>query len=235
VPLADNGLKQSMHDITKRFTVGAIGLFLVAALSLRATPVTVSDVGTGAGTAVYINSSSLGNNLHVFAGVIDLSINGSPTVGFCIDPWHWSISGPQPYDLGPLANAPKPPGPMGAAAALTIEQLWQNYYTAGISNTAAAALQIEIWKIVDAAVGGATFSLVSAPSGVVSLMGTMETWLAANSSAPAADLVAVTSLLSTRSPGQDYVIPNVPDGGWTVVLLGIAMLGLVGFRRRLAA
>ncbi len=122
---------------------------------------------------------------------------------------------------------------MGATAALEISQLWTQYYTSSISNSTAAALQIEIWKIVDAAVTNGTFHLDSIDGGdsatVLSTMSAMDAFLASNPGAAAANLVAVTG------PGQDYVILSpAPDSGATAALLGCTFLGLVGLRRRSA-
>jgi len=204
------------------------GLALLAAAPLTATPVTVQEVGIGANEIVTINSSTLGNNLAVYAGVVDLLVDGVPTQGFCIDPWHWSISGPQSYDIRPLAGAPKAPGPMDAATALKIEQLWQQFYNPAVANwnAQAAGLQIAIWELVDASVGSATFSLVSANDYNA---GNMIAWVNSNPGAPAANLAAVVSLThdsAGKSIGQDYVIPNVPDGGSTAVMLGLGLIGL---------
>ena len=209
------------------------GLALLAAEPLRATPVTVQEVGIGANEVVTINSSTLGNNLAVYAGVINLLVDGAPTQGFCIDPWHWSISGPQSYDILPLQGAPKAPGPMDAATALKIEQLWKQFYNpAAVNwNAQAAGLQIAIWELVDASVASATFSLVGANDYDA---GNMIVWVNSNPGAPAADLAAVVSLShdsAGRSIGQDYVIPNVPDGGWTAVMLGLGLVGLCIARR----
>jgi hypothetical protein len=90
--------------------------------ALRASPVKVTEDGIGSNDTVYINSSTLGNNLHVYAGIVDLTLGTGPTAknldGFCIDPWHWSLSGPQNYQLVPLYDAPKPPGPMSVKASV---------------------------------------------------------------------------------------------------------------------
>jgi hypothetical protein len=215
-------IKHRMNRVAAGLTV----LVLLAAIPLKATPVTVQELGIGANEIVTISSSTLGSNLSVYAGVVDLSVNGVPTDGFCIDPFHWSISGPQAYDLGPLAGAPKPPGPMGDATALKIEQLWQQYFTPSIGNTQAAGLQIAIWELVAGSVSGATFSL---NSGNDYGAGDMLAWVNNNPSAPSADLVGVSG------PGQDYVIPNVPDGGLTAALLGIGLLALCLVRQRAKA
>jgi hypothetical protein len=211
-----------------RLAAAVLGLSSLAAISLRADPVTVQEVGVGAAETVFINSSTLGNNLHVYAGVLDLKVNGVATNGFCIDPWHWSDSSVQNYNTIALGTAPKAPGPMGLAAAKQIEQLWAAFYSSSISNINAAALQIEIWTVVDGGVAGGTFSLISIDhdsAAVTAEIATMAAFLANNPNAPTADLIAVTGA------GQDYVIP-VPDGGTTLCLLGLALVGLGAVRRK---
>jgi hypothetical protein len=221
----------TMNQTAKRVVAAMVGLSLLATISLKATPVTVEEVGVGANQIVSITSSTLGTAT-VYAGVLDLLVNGTPTAGFCIDPWHWSVSGSQSYNTEPLSSGPKPTvgstlNPMGTSTATEIGQLWQHFYTASIDSTTAAALQIEIWELVDAAVSTGSFTLNSAPSAVLSSLTTMKTWLTANPNAPTANLTALTG------PGQDYVIDPVPDGGITVALLGLGFIGLIAFRRKL--
>ena len=81
--------------ITPRFflTLG-LAVSSIAGVALRANPVTIAEVGVGANETVWINSSNLGNNLHVYAGVLKLTVDGVATNGFCIDPWHWSSGSP---------------------------------------------------------------------------------------------------------------------------------------------
>jgi VPDSG-CTERM motif len=203
-----------------------IGLFQAAAV-----PVTVQEVGIGANEVVQMTSSTLGTQW-VYAGTVNLLVNGVATQGFCIDPFHWSITGPQAYDSEPLGVGPKSPGgPMGAGTALKIEQLWAQYYSIGMSSQNAAGLQIAIWDLV----GGANFQLDSSPDYGA---GAMLTWVNNNPNASAADLIAVTG------PGQDYVIPNgpnipqipgVPDGGTTALLLGMGLTSLIVMRSKFLA
>jgi hypothetical protein len=236
----------------------AVASFAFAGNALKATPVTVTEDGIGANDTVYINSSTLGNDLHVYAGINDLTVaKGAVTsnvASFCIDPWHWAVSGPQSYNYEPLASAPKPPGPMSAGAAVQIEQLWAQYMTSAYalssnSQTAdewSAALQLEIWQTMAASISGATYSLVSVDSNfsgeataVLGDLSTMNTFLAhASSSTPRADLFAVSSGVSPSgadNPGQDYVIGSLPDGGATAALMGLGLLGMLALRRRLRA
>ena len=218
----------------------AIATTLVAGVSLRANTVSVEEVSVGANETVWIDSSKLGNNLHVYACVVNLKVNNIATVGFCIDPWHWSASGPLPYSVEELANAPKSAtdstaNPMGAAAATKIEELWAKYESTAVgNNVVAAALQIEIWQVVAAAVApNGTFKLDSVDNdsaAVYSALAGMDTFLAgATATTPKAFLVAVTGR------GQDYVIPNVPEAGATVALLGVALAGLGLARKKFQA
>jgi hypothetical protein len=200
---------------------------MAMAYRASAVPVTVQELGVGANEIVQMTSSTLGTHL-VYAGVLNLTVNGVATDGFCIDPFHWSVSGPQEYNTEALADAPKSPvNGMGAANALKIEQLWSHYYSHDMGNEDAAGLQIAIWEIV----GGLNFHLDSAPDYGA---GSMLEWVNANPNATAASLIAVTG------PGQDYVIPiatpntntNVPDGGQTALLLGAGLAGLAIMRSR---
>jgi hypothetical protein len=223
-------MKKLYFNILRTFAPGktllAIGLSVMA-FRAGAVPVTVQELGVGANEIVQMTSSTLGTHL-VYAGILNLSVNGIATDGFCIDPFHWSISGPQDYNLEPLADAPKSPiNGMGDASALKIEQLWGHYYAHDMSNQDAAGLQIAIWEIV----GGLNFQLDSTPDyGAAAMLG----WLNSNPTADAATLVAVTGR------GQDYVIPNsqniphisVPDGGETALLLGAGLAALAIMRSR---
>jgi len=233
----------------------AIGLAAFAGNALKATPIIVTEDGIGSNDTVYVNSSTLGDNLHVYAGIVDLTLGTGPLAtkadAFCIDPWHWSASGPRDYDLEPLASAPKPPGPMSAEAALQIEQLWAQYMTptyalSGSWQTAdewSAAMQLEIWQTVAGSVSGATYSLDSVDNNfsgektaVLGDLATMNTFLAdATGSTPRADLQAVSSGVNSDrrdNPGQDYVIDSVPEGGATAALMGMGLLGILALRRR---
>src|SRR5580658_5449746 len=106
----------------------ALALTAWAVPSARAQSIIVAEDGVGANEIVNISSSTLGNNLEVYACAIDMLVDGLQTQGFCIDPWHWSLDGNMNYTAESLASGPKNPGPMGAGVALQIEQLWQEYY-----------------------------------------------------------------------------------------------------------
>jgi len=228
----------------------ALTLTATSGIGLRASPVTVTDNGMGANDSVHINSSTLGNNIFGYAGIVDLTVvaNGVTTNvdGFCIDPWHYSVSYATSDNLEPLASAPKPPGPMSAAAAIQIEQLWAQYMTTSYalssnSSTAdewAAALQLEIWQTVANSITtpGVSYSLSSITnhfsgeaSAITSDESAMAVFLTGHPNAPTANLAALSG-----EYGQDYVIQTVPDGGATGALLGLACLGLLAWSKRQA-
>lgn len=206
-----------------RNVIVACAVSLFGCISSYATPVTVEEVGIGAHKTVTMTSSTLGT-WTVYAGVLDLLVNGVPTEGFCIDPFHWSITGPQPYEEVALNSAPKPPGPMGADAATKVQQIWAQYYHAGISDSEAAALQIAIWEIVDAAISTATFSISGNDYGASAILAWVNN--PANADAVTANVVGLTG------PGQDYGIQRVPDSASTVALLGLAGAAFLLVRRK---
>jgi VPDSG-CTERM motif len=200
---------------------------LLAVISANAIPVTVEEVSVSPCEAVSITSSTLGTTSG-YAGLNTLLVNGIPVPGFCIDPFHLSLPGPQSYNTEALSIGPKSPGgPMGLAAATEVEQLWWHYFSPNMSATDAAGLQIAIWDVV----AGSGFSLHQDNDYGASAM--LSWWSQNQGTALAADLIAVTG------PGQDYLIPDakppqsVPDGGATVLLLGGTLGGLAMLRRRL--
>src|SRR5690349_19421014 len=103
--------KKLYFNMLRTFAPGkilvAFGL-LAATHQASAVPVTVQEMGVGQNEIVQMTSSTLGTH-SVYAGIIQLKVNGVATDGFCIDPFHWSITGPQPYNTEPLASAPKSP------------------------------------------------------------------------------------------------------------------------------
>lgn len=236
----------------------AIGFAAFAGNALKANPIEVTEDGIGANDTVYINSSTLGTNLHVYAGIVDLTLGTVPHAtevdAFCIDPWHWSVSGPQNYNIEPLQSAPKPPGPMSAEAALQIEQLWAQYMTSTYvfssswqtADEWSAAMQLEIWQTVSGSISGATYNLDSVDNNfsgeakaVLGDLGTMNSFLShASSSTPRANLEAVSSGVNADrrdNPGQDYVIGSVPDGGYTAAFMVVALLGILMVRAKMRA
>lgn len=170
------------------------------------TPVTVNEGGVGANEIVYVGSSTIGNDVGVYAGALDIALDGKTTLGFCIDPWDWSGNGNLAYQTALLANAPGTSAidgaTMGATTALQIEQLWYQYYSPTMSNSTAAGLQIAIWDLVGASVSAATggaswFKLDSSNDyGAAADIA----WVDSHTNATAANLTGLTG------PGQAYVV-----------------------------
>ena len=165
----------------------------------------------------------------VYAGINTLSVNDgtSSTIynGFCIDPFHWSASGPSsPYYFVPLDNAPKAPATMNAATALDIADLWEEYYSPTMSSAHAAGLQIAIWELVSSnavANDGLPASDAFSLDGANDYGASLDIASLATYHGPAANLMALTG------PGQDYVVDSVPDAGGTLLMLALALSAVV--------
>ncbi len=64
---------------TSSLLVAALAFCAFADTALKASPVTVTEDGIGSNDTVYIDSSTLGNNLHVYAGIVDLTLGTGPS------------------------------------------------------------------------------------------------------------------------------------------------------------
>ena len=211
---------------------------LAANVNADPIPVTVTDItawGTTPNEVVNANLPSLGYSGGVYAGINTLSVtlNGTSTTysGFCIDPFHWSASGPTSgYSEVPLVDAPKSPASLNAATATDIEDLWAEFYSPKMSSASAAGLQIAIWELVSSnavASDGLSSSLAfSLAAGQSDYGASLDLASLATYTGPAANLMGLTG------PGQDYVVDPqaVPDGGSTFILLAMTISALVYVR-----
>lgn len=201
---------------------------------LSADPITLTDVTDWGNTPMQIVDTALPAlgypyGVYVYAGINDLAVteNGNTTVydGFCIDPFHWSASGPVAYNSVPLADAPKSPATLNASTALQIEELWAEYFSPTMSSSSAAGLQIAIWELVSA---NAVANDGLPPSQAFSLD-------QGEDYGAAADIASLSSFHGTPAvltgltgPGQDYVIQEVnpsvlriPDHAETFIMLAM--------------
>jgi hypothetical protein len=208
----------------KRFFAAA-SLCLLSTLAVQANPVTVQELGVSPSKVVGISVTGFYTG-NVYAGINNLLVDNIATNGFCIDPFHFSIGGPQPYESVPLEQAPKDDHlitgtHMTTDEAALIGKLWAMAYAdIGSDAEKAAAFQIAIWEIV----GGSYFHLTSSTDYGASLLLSQALAYAG----PGANLIALTG------PGQDYVIggPNsVPDSGTTALLMASALGALFVARR----
>jgi hypothetical protein len=100
---------------------GLVGLGLVAASSIGAYALTVQELGINPYETPTITCSGIGT-VTVYAGINRLAVDGLPMNGFCIDPFHLSVSSSPGYQYVPLTSAPKGHA-MSAGVALDIERL----------------------------------------------------------------------------------------------------------------
>jgi hypothetical protein len=239
-----------MNTIPKTVVAGVIGLAICAASSLSANPVTVQNNGTSPGITVGVDLSWIPYNGGAYAGVENLLVNfGSGNVSvpaYCIDLYHFSSTSPLSYNIDPLAGSPtaNPPKNMGPEKADFIKEMWAQYYGPSLTDaTKAGGFQLAIWGVLQGTVtagvvtpnwdwlsGGSTTADTYGADAIIS-------WANVNNGA-LADVVGLNAVIggpqSYAIPGNpSYDPPGVPDGGLTVVLLGMGMLGL-GLVRRMA-
>jgi hypothetical protein len=196
----------------------AVLLALVAPAISQANTFTVQELGVTPGTVATISVTGFYTG-GVYAGINKLVVDGVAMDGFCIDPFHFSMSSSPGYQFLPLASAPKPPGTMNSTQASEISDLWAMLYSPTMSANNAAGLQIAIWEIV----GGSKFSVLGNDYGASTMLAQLNGF-----TGPGAHLVAVSG------PGQDYVVPtssgsgreNIPENGSTLSFFAVAALAL---------
>ena len=197
-------------------------LFVLIATTSQANTFTVQELGVTPGVVATISVTAFYTG-NVYAGINKLVVDGVAMDGFCIDPFHFSLSSSPGYQFLPLASAPKPPGTMNSTQAGEISELWAMLYSPNMSANNAAGLQIAIWEIV----GGNQFSVLGNDYGASAMLAQLNSF-----TGPGAHLVALSG------PGQDYVVlsnsgqgrenspPTVPENGSTLGFLALAALSL---------
>ena len=194
---------------------------LVLGFAVPSQAILVQEIAISPGQTVSISVPGFYTG-PVLAGINLLKVDGVAMNGFCIDPFHFALPSSSGYQYTPLANAPKPPGTMGAVKAQQISSLWTMAYSPSMTASQAAGFQIALWEIV----GGTNFSILGFDYGASSLLASLGTF-----SGTGASLIALTG------PGQDYVVMNpnrqstVPDGGSTMAMLSLAIAGIALGRR----
>lgn len=186
---------------------------LLILLALPAHAFTVQELGVNPNEIVTISVTNFYTG-GAYAGINKLIVDGSPENGFCIDPFHFSLSSSGGYQFVSLPNGPKSPGTMGPVKADEISKLWAMDYSPNMSAADAAGLQIAIWEII----GGSNFTITGNDYGASVLLQDLS-----NYHVKGANLIAVTG------PGQDYII-HTPDSGATITLFALALLGLAAMR-----
>ena len=225
---AKAGEVHMFSKVTSRSALLAAACLSLLCSTSEAISVTVKDLGVDPRQTVRIDVDGFYTG-YTSAGVVNLLVGGVAMDGFCIDPYHFRSSSTLLYNWVALTQAPKPPGTMDAGQAHLIAALWALAYTPTIGASAAAGLQIAIWEVI----GGNDFTLLSSNDyGAASLLAQAQIY-----SGPLPDLIGLTG------PGQDYVVArpvgvptgvpvSVPDGGYTVLLLGTALIGIGCFAHR---
>ncbi len=171
----------------------------------------VADVG--ASEVVTMSTKGLGNSgkYRVYAGILNIDIQNTGIVnGLCIDPYEWADTTTfRTYTTSALQDS-------------VIGKLWALYFNKALTNDeVAAALQVAVWMHV----GGSDFNLFY--NGALKTLA--QTYL---ETAIASDIAGARLLRLAHDGKQDYAVLHVPDGGTTLLLLGLGLSGLAIIRRR---
>lgn len=190
----------------------AAALICAASVLRSAQAFTVQELGVSPGETASISVTGFYTG-DVSVGILKLVVDGVAADGFCIDPFHFSLSSSSGYQFRSLADGPKLPGTMGPIKAEAISKLWAMAYSPDMTAEEAAGLQIAIWETV----APDKFSVLGNDYGAGLLLQNLEDY-----SGDGAKLIALSG------PGQDYVTP-VPEGGSTLIFLAMAAAGLASF------
>ena len=206
-----------------KISVGVAALFgLGFGAQVQAVPATVKEISVSPARVVTVEMSGFYSG-GVYAGIVNMEVDGIGMQGFCIDPFHFSSRSALNYEMVALSDAPKAylphfTGNMGAEKAEQISKLWGLAFSPSMTANAAAAMQLAIWEIV----AGDLFTIKSSTDyGAGALLAQLHSY-----EGPKADLIALTG------DGQDYVIARVPEGGATLILLGLGLCAIGLFRLR---
>lgn len=215
----------------KTATLGSVFFCGAFATLANASTVDVTYNGMGASEVVTIVSPGYSGGVNCGQMLLTLANSGAGNVAngnyiaFCADIYQGTNTGPNPYNILPVAALPMN-APMGAAAQAALEDLYSYANGAQYTNDAAyaCAFQIAIWEIVNDLgnldVGAGLFQ-ASGLSGAAS--GYLTGMFAAIGLGNSADIVGLGS-----ETYQDFII-EVPGPG-AFGLVGLA--GFVGARRR---
>lgn len=224
----------------KKLQVMIVGIALAAASSASASlmvvidtpnPSQIVDINVDPGSSAVPKFSGA-----VYAGIYNETISdgtgpGVVTPSFCIDVAHDVYIGEKfnDYSCASLAGAPDAPaGPMGAAIATDIEELWAAYFSEAQTDSKgvmAAALQVAIWEVEGGGQnlgnGDPGYTVTAyGNTAVTAETGKMIDALDSGTLTDKADLEAIVS-----PDGQSYVIA-VPEAS-TVIAGGLLLLPFV--------
>lgn len=128
--------------------------------------------------------------------------------------------------------------PLAAGVAWLYSQFAQGAYASGFTGALDTQLQVAIWFLQQSpGVPSSIFNNITSNGYVVAALSQFNHSLPTAEAAAGSNNYGVSVILTKHANGtysqpQLYYSASVPDQGTTVALLGLALLGLVGFRRR---
>lgn len=197
-------------------------------VTLSASPLTYT--GGGLGSAVTVSAN--GQNATVFAGQLNVTLDGNSMIAFCVD--FFAPLRRQTYDnvTGPVSNYNN-----GGRAAWILE----TYARSLTSNEQAAAVQLALWDVVHDqgnGLGAGSFALVANAANTLRMAADAIVQASANhtssnatilyNTSPATGAKAQTLIVTHGEPCSDVPEPST----YAMLGLGAGLIGVAAFRRK---
>jgi subtilisin family serine protease len=223
-------MKRSLKSLFALIALSS--LTLVSTQSLAGTTASVAEIGLDKGQTLNLVLPVQSSARNYSVGSLDITVNGTSFLAFCIDPFQYSSHSATDYssfsDLSTL----------GSSVAGVVANLYSESYASTIGNaTKSAAFQLALWDLAKddgVLTSGNVHTTSSTNSAVVAAANTM-----IYNAQHATGSTQYSFNLYTNGSKQDYLVASVtavpePET-YAMMLAGLGLLGFTARRRTQAA